>query len=249
MTRANLPNHGTRRGRAVVVATFGLLGLGCRHEPVPPGLFVSVASGRTPPPVVLNAAPLDNEQVLRDWLASFVLLGGQEELPDLLATLAASLRRADLAASPAARRLAIEAVHAAVRTSDFAQRFDAVRQLVDNLHAAAPNSPEARFARAYLRLVLLADGQGGLTAVGIDRALVVDLHADLSSLVDDHPDFAGPGEFSAAVLRKRRDDVALLLAGLPEGATPTVAPVGAEPAAADPAAATTADTAAPTAAP
>lgn len=231
MNRSRRPRWSLPSARVAVDLLLLALCAACQHEPVQPGLFAPLASGREPPPVVLNAAPLGDEQVLRDWLASFVLLGGQEELPDLLSTMAASLRRADLAVSPAARRLAIEAVHAAVRTSDFAQRFDGVRQLVDNLHAAAPSSPEARFARAYLRLVLLADGQGGLSAAGIDRALIVDLHADLTALVEEHAGFVGPGEFTPAYLRKRRDEVALLLVTLPEAATPTALADPATPAA------------------
>lgn len=201
-----------------------VLGMACTHTPEPPGLSVPLLSGKAPPPVVLVGESLQGAEPLRVWLTSFVLLGGQEELADVLGTFAASLRRADLAASPAARRIAVEAVHAAIRSADFAQRFEAVRLVVDNLHAAAPSSPEARFARAYLRLVLLADGQGGLTVAGMDRSLVADLHTDLSALVEHNPDFAGPGEFTPAWLKKRRDDVATLLVGMPESATPTAAP-------------------------
>lgn len=207
----------------------------CTHTPEPPALAVSVLSGQTPPPVVLVGQPLQGADPLKPWLTSFVLLGGQEELADVLGAFAAGLRRADLTASPAARRIAVEAVHAAIRAPDFAQRFDAVRLVVDNLHAAAPASPEARFARAYLRLVLLADGQGGLTAAGMERSLVADLHTDLSALVEQNPDFVGPGEFSPAWLRKRRDDVAALLVGMPEATTPTAAALPAAATAAAPA--------------
>lgn len=226
------------------IGWVGLLALGaaCTHTPEPPGLGVPLLSGKAPPPVVLVGERLQvaaggaetSNDPLRAWLTSFVLLGGQEELADVLGTFAASLRRADLAASPVARRIAVEAVHAAIRSADFAQRFDAVRLVVDNLHAAAPSSPEARFARAYLRLVLLADGQGGLTIAGMDRALVADLHTDLSALVEQNPDFVGPGEFTPAWLKKRRDDVAALLVAMPESATPTAAPAVAPAAAATP---------------
>lgn len=218
---------------ALPVVVLGLLTVGCRHTPRPAGLTVTLASGAVAPPVVLAELPLATEASWQPLLESLTLLGGDEEKADLLGTLAAELRRDDLARVPAARRLCIEAVYALVQRPDFSARFDAVRKLVDNLHAAAPSSPEARFARAFLRLVLLSDGQGGLTTEGIEVRILSDLQVDLAGLVRDYPTFVGPGEYTPAFLAQRSAQVAGLLAGLAVGpagaATPTAASAEATP--------------------
>jgi len=221
-----LVRHATALALPAVV--LGWLTVGCRHTPRPAALTVALASGAVPPPVVLAELPLTTEASWQPLLESLTLLGGEEEKADLLGTLAAELRRDDLAKVPAARRLCIEAVYALVQRPDFSARFDAVRKLVDNLHAAAPSSPEARFARAFLRLVLLSDGQGGLTTEGIEVRILSDLQVDLAGLARDYPTFAGPGEYTPAFLAQRSAQVAGLLAGLPVGpagaATPAAAP-------------------------
>ncbi len=146
----------------------------------------------------------------------------------------AQVPRARLQADAGARRWVALSVYRAVRSSGFAERFDAVRGLVDSLHAAAPDAPETVFCRALLRLALLEERDGKLVARGIERALIADLAGDLASLAQKHPAWDGPGEFDRQRLSSDRQKVEALLATLPADATAVAVPAVSVPANASP---------------
>ncbi len=213
----------------------------CRHEPPPPAPWVP--AGTAPPPLWLAQTPLSDGPAVEQISDAFGLLGSGDEGLSAMIKVAAQLPRAKLQADAGARRWVALSVYRAVRSGGLAQRFDAVRSLVDSLHAAAADAPETIFCRALLRLALLEERNGKLQARGIERALVADLSKDLALLEQGHPQWQGPGEFDAARLRRDRQRVDELLASLPAEASAVAAPAEASPAAAPAAAPATAATA------
>lgn len=221
-----------RRISTVVTLTCtAVLGLACRHEPPPPSPWV--AAGQAPAPLLLAQTQLSDGPAIEKVIDSFGLLGAGEEGLALLLTTANQLPRARLQVDEGARRWVALAVYRAVRSASFAERFDSVRTLVDNLHAAAPNAAEAVFCRSLLRLALLQDRDGKLAAAGIDRSIIADLSRDLRQLTSAHPNWDGPAEYDHQRLQRDQQRVEALLASLPAEATPVVAaPTAASPTAA-----------------
>jgi len=205
----------------------------CRHEPPPPSVWVATARLAAPPPLQLAEVPLGDHGAWNRLLDGLALVGGEEELPTVLQTMASRIDAAELARNPGARQLVGQAIYRMVRAQGFAERFEAIRGLVDRLQAAAPDAPETLFSRAFLRWVLLSDGQGRLALNDLDPAIVRDLRADLAALIAQHPTFDGPGVFDRRRLRAELAAVDILLAtvpaaALPAAATPAVAPVAPE---------------------
>lgn len=202
----------------------------CRHEPPPASPWVP--AGTAPPPLWLAQTPLSDSAAIETITDSFGLLGaGDEGLSAMLRT-SAQVPRARLQGEAGVRRWVALSVYRAVRSSDFAERFDAVRGLVDSLHAAAPDAPETVFCRALLRLALLEERDGKLVARGIERALIADLAGDLGSLAQNHPAWDGPGEFDRQRLLRDRQKVDALLASLSADASAVAAPASPSPTAA-----------------
>lgn len=199
----------------------------CRHEPPPASPWVP--AGTAPPPLWLAQTPLADSAAIEKISDSFGLLGSGDEGLSAMLKISAQVPRARLGADAGARRWVALSVYRAVRSSGFAERFDAVRGLVDSLHAAAPDAPETVFCRALLRLALLEERDGKLVARGIERALIADLAGDLASLAQEHPAWDGPGEFDRQRLSRDRQKVDALLASLPADATAAAVPASATP--------------------
>lgn len=233
--------------RLLAVGSLALLGaVACRHEPPPPSAWTPTARAArasavgfgAAPPLVLHQASLGDGTVLSALLDGLDLVGGGDELLEILADTASRLGPADLQQNPAARSFTCHAVYRLVRAPGFAERFGRIRPLVDGLHRAVPDAPETLFARAFLRWILLADGEGGLRDNDLDPAIIEDLAGDLQRLVDDHPGFVGPGPFDQRRLRAELSAVRALLARLPvapaAAVTATEAGTGDRPARAAP---------------
>jgi hypothetical protein len=116
-----------------------------------------------------------------------------------------------------------------VQAGQLSERFEALRGVVDRLYRAAPEAPETRFALAYLRWILVADGEGRVERRSVDESVLLDLHTQLSALVRDTPTFAGPPPFDARWIRQARDAVKAKLGAAP---APAAAPAAATPSAA-----------------
>lgn len=195
--------------------------LACAHEGPPPSPYLPTMQQEAPPPVVLSETPMQGPQAWDALLTSFALLGGDEELLQWLPDAASHLDAQVLARDPSARQLTLQAIYRMVQAPNFTQRFETIRGLVDSLQAAAPQAPETIFARAFLRWVLLTDGQGHLSLHGLERPIAEDLHRDLQTLVQKFAQFQGPGEFDHGRLTRELAATEVLLA---ETATPTSVP-------------------------
>lgn len=205
----------------VPLACCAVLGLACRHEPPAPSPWVP--AGQAPAPLLLAQTPLGDGPAIEQIIDSFGLLGAGEEGLGLLLSTASQLPRARLQFDDGARRWIALGVYRAVRSAGFAERFDSVRTLVDNLHAAAPESAEAIFCRSLLRLALLQDRDGKLVATGIDRSIIADLARDLRQLTSAHPTWDGPAEYDRQRLQRDQQRVDALLASLAADATAATA--------------------------
>ena len=215
----------------------------CRHQPSAPSQWGP--AGQAPPPLLLAQTPLSDGPAIEKIIDSFGLLGAGDEGLTLLLGSARQIPRLRLQSDQGARRWIALGVYRAVRSSGFAERFDSVRLLVDNLHAAAPDAPEAIFCRALLRLALLQERDGKLVAAGIERSIIHDLARDMKVLTAAHAAWDGPGEYDRQRLARDQQRVAALLATLPADTTPTAGqPAVAQPAAAGAVAAPQAATAA-----
>ena len=197
-----------------------LVTLGCEHRMPPATPWV--AAGEASPPLQLHEAPLPamaDLDVLWDGLDS---MGAQRQVWTMLTDFLLRVDGATLAQSEPARRLVANAVVRLSHAPDFMEHFAAVRKAVDALLAVAPDAPETRFCRGYVRWILLADGQGGLKLGALEPRVVQDLAADLRFLAQRYPDWRGPGEFTAARLRLELSRVDALLASVaPHAATET----------------------------
>jgi hypothetical protein len=116
------------------------------------------------------------------------------------------------------RRLVIEAVVRTVQAGTLGEQFETLRGVVDRLYRAAPTAAETRFALAYLRWILLSNGEGGLRRGDVDLDVIRDLEQQLATLLREHPDFVGPAEFDAPRLTRELEGVRALL---PAAATAT----------------------------
>jgi hypothetical protein len=192
--------------------------LACAHEGPAPSPYLPVTHAEAPPAVVLSETPMIGPKSWDALLSSFALLGGDEELLQWLPDAASHLDAQVLATDPSARQLTVQAIYRMVQAPNFTQRFETIRGLVDSLQAAAPQAPETIFARAFLRWVLLTDGQGHLSLHGLERPIAEDLHRDFKALVERYAQFDGPGEFDHARLLRELAATEVLLA---ETATPT----------------------------
>lgn len=227
-----------RRSLLLLSGLCGVLSVGvaCRHEAPPASPWVP--AGAAPAPLWLAQTPLSDGAAIEKISDAFGLLGAGDEGLSAMLRLSAQLPRSRLQSDAGSRRFLALSVYRAVRSSGFAERFDSVRGLVDSLHAAAPTAAETVFCRALLRLALLEERDGKLQARGLERALIVDLAGDLASLVRDHPQWSGPGEFDRQRLARDRQRVEALLASLPADTTPTAPPTAPPPPAGAAAAAT-----------
>lgn len=204
----------------LLVALTGVLA-GCEHDSPPATSFVPVSSGGLAPMIALVEVPIGQGRQLEALLDALDRIGAAENVTESLVGAAKQLGPSELAANPAARLWVLHAIYRLVMSKDFRERFQEVRDLTGQLHAVAPDAAETRFARAYLRWVLLADGTGGLQAKGVERGIVLDLERDLALLVAEHPAFVGPGGFDHARLDTELKSVRALLAVMPEHDVPT----------------------------
>ena len=180
--------------------TFLLMALAaCEHRPPPPSPFQPASEA--PPTLVLHEAPLPPVAELDAILDGVNAIGAAQHLWQALEAFLAQVDGQELARNPDARRLVANAVVRLSHAPDFMEHFSVIRKAIDALVAASPDAPEARFCRAYMRWILMADGQGGLRPGELGPRIVQDLAADLRFLVQRYPDWQGPGEFTAARLR------------------------------------------------
>ncbi len=215
------------RGLGIAVMLVGALA--CRHQPLPP--TAASPPGQTPPPYLLAAAPLDHTPTLDRAMAGFSLVGADQDGLEVLRTVAPQFGPEDLKRDSGARRVVVWAVYREIAARQLGERFAQIRTLVDTLQAAAPGSPETRFCRALLRLVLIERSDGDLRAAGLERGLVTDLLNDLQALVA--LSWSGPAEYDAARLAHEAERIERLLAewpaDAPTDASPSSLPTAATP--------------------
>lgn len=199
-----------------------ILLLHCQHEAAPPQLFVALGDGPAPP-LQLGQIELNSMQASNTLIDSLLLLGAEDDVTAMLLTTAGQISAAQMKANPSTRLWIAQSVYRRVRAPGFSSRFDAIRKIVDTLQSAAPDCAEAAFCRAFLRWVLMADGKGGLQLAGLDRQIAVDLQRDLRAIVEKHPAFDGPGDFTHKRLIAELAAVNALLAQpiAPLAASPT----------------------------
>ena len=199
-----------------------LLLVACEHSPPPTSPFLP--AGQVPPPLVLHEVELPAQLELDVLLDGLEALGARNQVSALLEDELQRVDRQELARSPDARRLVATAVVRLSHSEDFMARFHAIRKAVDALLAVAPDAPETRFCRAYLRWILLADGQGGLRMGELAPRVVEDLAGDLRFLTQRYPDWRGPSGFDPPRLRVELARVEALLATLPPRAQTETTP-------------------------
>ncbi len=190
-----------------------LLLTACEHRPPPATPWVP--AGQPPPPLVLHEVPLPPMAELDALFDGLNAIGGHKTVWQALHAFLANVDGATLAANPAARELLANAVVRVSHAPDFMEHFTGIRQAVDALGAVAPDAPETHFCRAYLRWILLADGEGGLRMGELAPRVVQDLAGDLRALTQRYPQWRGPGEFDTARLRLELARVEALLATVP----------------------------------
>ncbi len=195
----------------------------CQHEAAPPQLFVGLRDG-PPPPLQLGQIELSSMQAGNALIDSMLLMGAEDDVVAMLLTSAGQISAAQMKANPSTRLWIAQSVYRLVRAPGFSSRFEAIRKIVDTLQGAAPQSAEAAFCRAFLRWILLADGKGGMKLAGLDRQIAIDLQRDLGAIVEKHPSFVGPGDFTRARMIAELAAVNALLL------QPVVLPVAATPA-------------------
>jgi hypothetical protein len=208
--------------------------IGCRHEPAPAVPWSAIAAA--PAPVLaLAEGSLELPAEVAAFAGSLATVAAQDGGVDVLLAVTGAMSAEDLAHGRGARLLAMHAVYRIVRSGQLTQRFDAMRGLVDRLHAAAPDAPETLFCRSFLRWIALSDGEGGLRLGQVDVSVARDLLRDLDQLLTRHPEFAGPAPFDTPRLQRERAAVATLVAGaaaLPVAASPSALPTADTPVAA-----------------
>lgn len=210
----------------VTIAAAVCLASGCEHEAAPIEAWQS-PEGPTPA-LSLRAAPLRDPATLPGLWRGLAAVEGDVAAAQLLLTLAGRQDDDALRVDEGARRLVIEAVVRLVQAGQLSERFEALRAVVDRLYRTAPEAPETRFALAYLRWILVADGEGRVERRSVDESVMVDLHSQLAALVRDTPAFDGPPPFDAAWIRRARDAVK---AKLGPATAPAAAPAAATPSA------------------
>jgi hypothetical protein len=171
----------------------------CEHRPPAATPFQPAGTGVAP--VVLHEVDLPQTEELDAILDGLNAIGAQRQVWTLLFDFLEHVQSAELGQSEGARRLVANAVVRVSHAPDFMEHFGGVRKAVDALLAVAPDGAETRFCRAYLRWILLADGQGGLRLGELEPRVVVDLAGDLRFLTQRYPTWRGPGEFDPARLR------------------------------------------------
>ncbi len=211
--------------RTALVSAFFALSLvvfnaACEHPPPPASPWQSAALQSPPPTLALRHAPLASA-VVDDLHRGLSVLEGASSAAAILLAGASTLDEEALRESAGARTLAIAAIYHTVQARGLGGGFAQVRKLVDRMYAVAPKAPETRFALAYLRWILLSDGSGGLRLDDLETTVARDLLHQLDVLRRVHPTFDGPGVFDRARIITESDAVRVLLAGLPEDATPT----------------------------
>lgn len=188
--------------------------------------------GQAAPELALAPTNLADDAALLRLVEAYSLTGAEVEGLQVLLQTAKDLPKARLQADPTARRVVALAVYRTVRGANLNERFDAIRTLVDSLQAANPDAPETIFCRAFLRFVLLQDDGQRLQPGSLDRSIVLDLDRDLGALVEKHPKFDGPGDWSHQRILYERQRVQQMLTALPPvGAAAAATPTDAPPAA------------------
>ncbi|GEM_PF-312785 len=167
----------------------------CHHEPVPASPFTPIAASTAPKPLAMRVADAGDTATLNRLFDALAAYEGEKFVADAMLTAAVRIDDDALQNAAGARVLAAHAVYRTVQARRLGARFADVRQLVDRMFRARPKAPETRFALAYLRWILVADGNGGIHGKGIDRAVVRDLAANLGALATKHKTFDGPGDF------------------------------------------------------
>ncbi len=184
--------------------------LACEHRPPPASPFQP--AGQPPPPLVLHEVALPPSVELDRLLDGLNAIGAHQAVWSLLEDFLQSVDGPTLAHNPAARQLVANAVVRVSHAPDFMEHFPDIRKAVDALLAVSPDAPETRFCRAYLRWILLADGQGGLRMGSLEPRVVADLANDFRHLTQTYPNWRGPGEFDPPRLRQELARVEALLA-------------------------------------
>ena len=190
----------------------------CSHPPPPASPWTPVTAATAPAPLAMRVATVDNSQLLNDFFDALSAYEGGKFCAEAMLTSASRLPDDALSGDRGSRLLAIAAVYRIVETRALGEHFPAIKTLVDRLHRLAPKSPETRFALAYLRWILVHAGDGEVRAGELDRAVIVDLAANLKALVKQHPEFDGPGRFDRAQIRRAH----LAVQGLLNGKTATL---------------------------
>lgn len=199
--------------RAFATAVIAALGLvGCRHEAA---VVTPWRGAEQRPALVLAETSLERREVVDALFESWVQLEGRKGAARTLLAAAVSFDGATLATSGGARDVVAYAIYQVVQAGVLSQRFAQVRDVVDRMVKVAPKTAQTRFALAYLRWILLADGSGQLTRRGMSAGVVTELYKNLDLLVREHSDYDGPGSFTRQRLRRERDAVAKLLAAPP----------------------------------
>ena len=197
-----------------------ILLLACEHRP--PAASPFVPAGQTPPAIVLHEAPLPATEALDSLLDGLNAMGAQRAVWTFLVDFLQNVDADALGQNEAARRLAAVAVVRLSHAPDFMEHFAAIRRSVDTLLSVAPDAAETRFSRAYLRWILIADGQGGFRLGELDARVLQDLVTDLRFVTERYPTWRGPGEFDPARMRLELSRVeAFQVAALSRRATET----------------------------
>ena len=194
-----------------LVATVVMTVTGCGHESPPASPWQSTALTGPTPQMALRQQVWDQSGPLNAWYEILASVEGRQAAADLLLTAANTSTDEALTNSSGARQLVVHAIYRSVQARSLGQRFTTIRPLVDRMYKVAEREPETRFALAYLRWILLSDGNQGLRRDGMDPGVLRSLSNQLHSLVEEHPQWDGPGEFDRRRIVLERDAVKELL--------------------------------------
>lgn len=191
---------------ALIVVSLGA----CQHAPPPPTPWSAVSRPSEPPALALRVSQVSDSAMLNAFYEALAAYEGGQFCAETMLTSAQRIDDHSLSTLAGARLVAIHAVYRIVETRSLGKHFPAVRKLVDRLYRAAPQSPETRFATAYLRWILVNAGDGKVAANELDPSVIRDLQASLKALAEKHPNFDGPGAFDAAQIKRTSIAVATL---------------------------------------
>ena len=200
------------RARTLATIAIAMIATACGHEPPPASPWQSTAMSGPAPQLALRQQVWDQSGPLNAWYEILASIEGRQAAADLLLTAANTADDDALANSTGARQLVVHAIYRSVQARSLGQRFTTIRPLVDRMYKVAEREPETQFALAYLRWILLSDGNNGLRSSGIELSVIRGLSSQLQSLVEEHPQWDGPGDFDRHRIARQRDAVRELLA-------------------------------------